>query len=55
VDAGRLRLRIHSGSVLYRCRLEWVVFHQVQQSDSGWYEMKVRLMTALKSTPYLLF
>jgi hypothetical protein len=42
MDAGRLRLRIHSGSVLARCRPEWVVFQQVQQSDSGWYEMQVR-------------
>ncbi|KAF5837631.1 putative DEAH [Dunaliella salina] len=40
LDAGRLRLRIHSGSVLARCRPEWVVFQTVQQSDSGWYEMQ---------------
>lgn len=45
VDAGRLRLRIHSGSVLARCRPEWVVFYQVQQSDSGWYEMQVSFAT----------
>jgi ATP-dependent RNA helicase DDX35 len=35
-----LRLRIHANSVLARVRPEWVVFTNVQQSDSGWYEMQ---------------
>ncbi|KAJ9517335.1 hypothetical protein QJQ45_016702 [Haematococcus lacustris] len=47
VDSARLRLRVHAHSVLARCRPQWLVFHTVQQSDSGWYEMQG--VTAIQS------
>ena len=34
------KLRIHGSSVLFRTKPQFVVFYQVQQSDSGWYEMQ---------------
>jgi ATP-dependent RNA helicase DDX35 len=37
---GLVRMRIHAGSVLGRCRPEWAVFTSVQQSDAGWFEMQ---------------
>lgn len=40
VDSARLRLRVHPQSVLARCQPAWVAFTNVQQSDSGWFEMQ---------------
>ena len=34
------RLRVHGSSVLFRSQPQLVVFHAVQQSDQGWYEMQ---------------
>ncbi len=34
------RLRIHASSVLARTRPLWLLFWQVHQSASGWYEMQ---------------
>lgn len=34
------RLRIGASSVLARVRPQWLVFWQVQQSASGWFEMQ---------------
>ncbi|KAK9901246.1 hypothetical protein WJX75_002237 [Coccomyxa subellipsoidea] len=41
------RLQIHSSSVLARTRPQWLVFWQVQQNASGWYEMQE--VTAIES------
>ncbi|KAG2488343.1 hypothetical protein HYH03_013033 [Edaphochlamys debaryana] len=35
-----LKLRIHPSSVLFRSTPPCVVFHTVQQADSGWFEMQ---------------
>lgn len=35
-----LKLRMHHSSVLARVRPQWVVFHSVQQGDSGWHDMQ---------------
>jgi hypothetical protein len=35
-----LKLRVHHSSVLARVRPQCVVFHSVQQGDSGWHEMQ---------------
>ena len=34
------RLRVHASSVLARTRPQHLLFWQVQQSSSGWYEMQ---------------
>lgn len=34
------KLRIHASSVLARTRPQWLVFWQMQQSSSGWFEMQ---------------
>ena len=34
------RLRIHSGSVLFRTRPQWLLFWKVQQGTKGWYDMQ---------------
>ncbi|BDA45458.1 probable ATP-dependent RNA helicase DHX35 [Coccomyxa sp. Obi] len=39
------RLRIHASSVLARTRPQWLVFWQVQQSSSGWFEMQEASLT----------
>ncbi|KAK9828606.1 hypothetical protein WJX72_001006 [[Myrmecia] bisecta] len=36
----QVKLRIHLGSVLWSCKPQWVLFYQVQQNSSGWYEMQ---------------
>ena len=38
--AAAVKLRIHSSSVLFRCRPQWVCFVTALQTDSGWYEMQ---------------
>lgn len=35
-----VKLRIGQQSVLWRTKPQWVLFSQVQQSSSGWYEMQ---------------
>ncbi|KAA6422608.1 MAG: putative ATP-dependent RNA helicase DHX35-like [Trebouxia sp. A1-2] len=35
-----VKLKIGSQSVLWRTKPQWVLFFQVQQSSSGWYEMQ---------------
>ena len=35
-----VKLRIGQQSVLWRTKPEWVLFFQVQQSSSGYYEMQ---------------
>ena len=34
------KLRVHASSVLARTRPQYLLFWQVQQSSSGWYEMQ---------------
>jgi len=35
-----VKLKIGPESVLWRTKPQWVLFFQVQQSSSGWYEMQ---------------